>query len=321
MTNQVHVPRGRSLVAISVAAIAALAVVLPGSGRGAGPTFASGDIIVADSVHSAIKAVDPVTGAATPVSTAGFFEFPADVTFAQDGDLLVVDRDAFGGKGGIIRVDSATADQTKVSSNALSDAAGGKELFKHPIALDRKGSSLFVADYAPPKKIIKVAIGTGKQSLVSSRGDLNSPFGIVAQGLSKLLVSDAGAYGKGGVMEIDPQTGKQTKVSANGKFKFPQALTLMGSNSALVTNTNSFADPGDVIKVNLQSGAQKRLATGPPLNGPSGIALLDNDTAAVADYTSPFPNGGIYTVDLETGDQTLLNGTDFSNPIGVRIAP
>jgi len=319
MSNRMRAARARGLIAISVAAVATLIAVVPASGRGA--AYESGDVIVADSVNNAIKAVDPVSGAASTVSSGGNFVFPADVTFDEDGDILVVDRDAFGGRGGIIRIDSATATQTPVSSNAISEAAGGKELFRHPIALDRKGGSLFVADYAPPRKIIKVNVATGKQALISKDDEMNSPFGIVADGVDKPLVSDAGAFRNGGVLKINPDTGKQIEVSKNGKFKYPQMLTLFGSNSALVTDTDSFEAEGAIFRVNLRTGAQKTIARGGPINNPSGIALLDDDTAVVADYTTPFPKGGVYRVDLETGDQTPLNTTDLYNPIGIRIAP
>jgi hypothetical protein len=95
----------------------------------------------------------------------------------------------------------------------------------------------------------------------------------------------------------------------------------LGSKNVLVTDTDTFQKPGVVFKVNLKTGAQKTLAKGLPLHSPGGIALIDNDTAAVADYYAPSGSGGIYSVDLDTGDQTLLNGTDLSNPSGIRIAP
>ena len=321
MSSQMRVVRGTGLIAISLAAIAVLAAIVPSSGRGAKGTtiYDPGDIIVADSVNKALKSIDPVTGAAT-LLFSGSFAFPADVAFADDGDIFVVDRDAFGGPGGIRRIDSVTGTQTAISSNSLSEAAGGKQLFKQPIALEREGDSLFVADYYPPRKVIEVDIATGKQSLVTKGGDLRSPFGIVVADGNKLLVSDASAYhegaGKGGVIEVNQNSGKQVAVSRKGKFVYPQSLALMGSNSVLVTDTNTYKKPGAVFKVNLRSGAQKTLARGGPMNNPSGIALIDSDTAAVADYQA-----GIFLVDLETGDQSLLNGTDLSNPIGIRIAP
>jgi hypothetical protein len=318
VTSHMRASRATGFIAMSVAALAAVAVSVPGSSRAGIDAFDPGDIIVADSGHDAIKAVDPVTGVATPVSTGGSFVFPADVAFADDGDILVVDRDAFDAKGGIIRVDSVTAAQTTVSNNAISDAAGGKELLSNPIALDRKGGSLYVADFHRPQKVIKVNIETGKQSLVSQGKKLHSPFGIVAADVAKPLVADADA----GVIEVNPKSGKQSVVSSGGKFKFPSAIALMEPNAALVADPDKFDEPGAIFKVDLRNGHQKTLARGGPLANPVGVALIDDQTAAVSDTAAPtFPAGGIYRVDLETGDQTLLNGTDFSNPLGVRVAP
>src|SRR4051812_9991723 len=116
-------------------------------------TLDSGRILVADSVDSQIESVDPATGNALPVSTGGDLVFPADETFAKNGDVLVVDRDAFGGSGGIIRIDKANMMQSAVSSNAVSDAAGGQQLFNDPISIDRKKKSLYVTDFASPPKV------------------------------------------------------------------------------------------------------------------------------------------------------------------------
>ena len=321
MTNQMRAARGRGLFVMLVATLAALAVILPASGQGAPPYFDSGDIIVADSGHDAIKAIDPVTGAASLVTNSGYFVFPADVTFADDGDIFVVDRDAFDNKGGVIRVDSVSAVQTPVSSNAISDAAGGKQLFSNPIALDRKGNSLLVTDFHRPRKVIKVDIATGEQSLIAKGEPLNAPFGIVAEGVSKPLVVDAGAYKHGGIIEVNPNSGKLTKVSADGKFTFPQDLVLEDSHHALVTDTDKFNQPGALFRVDLRSGAQKTIVRGESLQQPGGIALLDDQTVAIAEYQTLSTSGSIYKVDLETGDQTPLNSTDLLNPLGIGIAP
>jgi hypothetical protein len=315
--------RGKGLFATLAVSAAALAVFVTGPAHGQGPAYDPGDIIVADSGHDAIKAVDPVSGVATPVSSGGSFAFPADVTFASDGDALVVDRDAFGSEpnGGIIRVDSNTGIQSIVSNNAVSHAAGGEKLFGNPIALDRKGGSVYVVDFHRPNKVIKVSIATGRASLVTSGHGLRSPSDIVAAGVTKPLVTASGSD-DAELVEVNVKSGKQSVVSKNGKFKFPSAITLMGSNSALVVDPYAFATPGVILKVNLHNGDQKTLVHGDELANPIGIGLLDNHTAAVTDTTAPtFPAGGLWRVDLETEDQTLINGSDFSNPLGVGIAP
>jgi hypothetical protein len=322
--NATRERRGRIATSGAVlAALAALAVIAPGASQGRGTIYDPGDIIVADSVHNAIKAVDPVTGAATPLSSGGFFVFPSDVTFAGDGDILVVDRDAFSGEGGVIRVDSLTGVQTKVSNNAISNAAGGKKLFKNPIALDRKGGSVYVPDFHRPQKVIKVNIDTGKQSLVTEGQKLHSPSDIVADDLAKPLVTSIGSD-SAELIEVNPNSGKQSIVSENGKFDAPSAMALLGSNSVLVVDPG--AGPGGsgaIFKVNLDNGKQKTLVEGGSFINPVGIALIDNNTVAVSDFGTPqLPLGGqIYRVDLDTGNQTLLNGSDFSNPLGIDIAP
>lgn len=319
MTNTMHIRRRTGLIAMSVVALVGLAVILPSSGQGRGTIYDSGDIIVADQGHQQIKAIDPVTGAATAIGNATW-AFPADLTFADDGDFFVVDTDAFGGPGGIRRIDSVTGNQTAISSNLLSDQNGGDRLFKHPISIDRKGDKLYVADYHPPRKIIEVDIATGKQTLVTKAGEMATPLSIAVGEGHSLYVADAGGPGPGRILEINSRTGKQTIVSRKDKFGFPQTLALQGSHTALVTDSD-LPRPGRLFSVNLNNGKQTVIAKGPPMKTAGGLTLIDNDTAAVTEYLDQSTNGAIYLVDLNTGDQTLLNGTDVNNPLGLRVAP
>ena len=262
-----------------------------------------------------------MTGVPTPISTGGNFVFPADVTFADDGDILAVDRDAFASElGGVIRVDSVTGTQSIVSNNAISDAAGGKQLFSDPISLERKGGSLYVTDFDRPRSVIKVDIDTGKESVVTKNGDLVAPFGIAIDG-SKLLVSDAGAYGtNGGVIKVDPKTGKQTEVASHGDFKNPQMIALAGHNSAYVTDAGSFDFKGAIFKVDLKTGHQKVLVKTHDFHAPGGIAPVGGHEAVVSDCCVN-ANGALYTVNLKNGDETLLTGSGLHNPLGIRVAP
>ena len=228
MSKRMRVNRGWGLITMSVAAIAALAAIVPGSGQGARGVniYDPGDIIVADSVHQTVKAVDPVTGAASQITNAAFAA-PYDVTFADDGDIFVVDRDAFGGTGGIRRLESTTGAQTAVTSNSLSAASrrqgADEESRSRSIARGTRSSS---PTTRLPRKIIEVDIATGKQSLVTKAGALQSPFGIIDADGPNLLVSDASAFHnnneRGAVIEVNANTGKQAAVSRQGKFVFPR---------------------------------------------------------------------------------------------------
>jgi len=310
---------GLTIAALAITAVAAL---VPGSGQAAPVAYGPGDIIVADSLNKAVKAVDPDSGATIPVSSGGLFELPLDVTFAADGDILVVDRDAFGGDGGVIRIDSVTASQTTLSSNAVSAAAGGKELFSDPAGLDRKGNALYIVDFDKPDRVIKVDIDTGRQSSVSKGGDLNDPFSIEAGNVAKPLVADPGAYSfKGGVMEINPKTGKQTKISSKGDFNNPGTIELRSKGAALVGDPGAFDFKGALFEVDLKTGKQKALAKGGDLRGLSGTALLDKNTAYVSNCCFPDLSGSILRVNLKTGNQTDLGATGLFNPLGIGIAP
>ena len=165
--------------------------------------------------------------------------------------------------------------------------------------------------------MFKVNIDTGKASLVAEARGLPSPSDVLAAGVAKPLVAATGPDVTE-LLEVNPKTGKQSVVSKNGKFEFPSGLALEGSNNVLVTDPG----PAAIFKVNLDSGKQTTLVHGPPLTSPIGIARIDSHTVAVSDVAAPsFPTGGIYRVDIDTGDQTLLNGTDFANPLGIEVAP
>lgn len=316
---------GGSIAGLALALGLSIAVV-PETGQ-AGPTlWSSGDIIVADSSADQIQAVDPASGAATPISSGFAFRFPADVTFDKNGDILVVDRDAYVGPGAIIRVDASGA-QTFVSSNEISAEAGGKQLFKDPISLDRKGGSLYVGDFGgQPKRIIKVDIATGKQSLVTKGDKLGSPFGVRVDG-DKLLVADAGrpdtALGRqGGLVQVDPRSGKQKAISSHGDFKGPTSVVAEDNKSALLIDPEAFDFKGALFRVNRKTGAQKTILKNSDIANPNGIALAGGNKAYVTGALKPgVTNGQLFGVNLNSGKETLINGTSFNNPLGITVAP
>ena len=316
---------GGSIAGLTLALGVCVAVV-PGTGQGAPTMWKSGDIIVADSIDEQIEAVDPTTGVATPVSSGLTFRFPADVTFDSNGDILVADRDAYAGPGAIIRV-NASGTQTFLSSNELSANAGGKELFKDPIALDRKGDSLYVADFGgKPKRIVRVDIATGKQSLVTKGDNLGGPFGIQVDS-NKLLVADAGGKKtdlgtRGGIVEVNPKTGKQKVISSAGDFDGPSSVVAEDNDSLLVIDPGSFNFTGALFRVNRKTGAQKVIFKKGDVSNPNGLALAGGNEAYVSGALRPgVTNGQLFSVDRQTGDQTLINGTSLNNPLGIAVAP
>jgi len=138
----------------------------------------SGDIYVANTFGNTIMKVDPVTGARTLVSRnnspAGgpSFVWPWGMTMAPDGDILISDSSAFGGDGGIIRVDPATGARSTLSSNT--SPAGGPS-FDHPgdLIVDRCGHILVTDSGA--EAIYQVDRTTGTRTTVSDNTSSGSP--------------------------------------------------------------------------------------------------------------------------------------------------
>jgi hypothetical protein len=281
-------------------------------------------VIVADQGDSQVETVNPVTGVKTPVSTGGNFVSPFGITFDGDNNILVVDRDAFGGDGGVIRINQSNGSQTVVSNNAISDAAGGQERFADPVAIDRKGNTAYVTDYGgKPSRVIKVNLTTGKQSLLSGGKNIGDPLGIDT-GLSKALVADAGSRKSdlrlsGGLIEVDLQSGKQKVIAGKGDFPDVEDLGDVDSenkDSAIVIDSGAFNYTGAMFRVNLDTGKAKTIFKSSGII-PAGLAVADKQTAYV---TRVFP-ASLYEVDLKTGDLTLVNGSGFNNPLGIDIAP
>jgi sugar lactone lactonase YvrE len=89
----------------------------------------SGEIFIVDAGNmrttASVMSVNPTTGRRRMISQntnpvgGPSFVFPKGITVDATGSILVSDSEAFGGGGGIIRVDPGTGVRTTVSSNTL----------------------------------------------------------------------------------------------------------------------------------------------------------------------------------------------------------
>jgi hypothetical protein len=273
-----------------------------------------------------------MTGTQTTVSSGGSFVNPTDIAIAANGDLFVVDTDAFGGPcpggcGGIIRVNPLTGAQTTVSS-------GGS--FDHPegIAIAANGD-LFVVDAEAfgGGAVIRVNPLTGAQTTVSSGGSFVFPERIAIAANGDLIVVDPEAFGGpcpggcGGVIRVDPVTGAQTTVSSGGSFSDPVGVAIAPNGDILVVDSGAFGGPGGIIRVDPVTGAQTTVSSAGSFFTPAGIAIAANGDFLVADadaFGGPCPNGcgGVIRVDPVTGAQTTVSsGGSFFDPVGIAIVP
>jgi sugar lactone lactonase YvrE len=323
MTGTARMGKKRLMAGLAFA-LGATAIAGPSSSQGAPVSWESGDIIVADSLDQQVEAVNPETGVKVPVSTGGNFVL-AGIAFDGDGNILVVDRDAFGGKGGVIRIDKGTNTQTVVSNNAISDAAGGQQRFSDPIAIDRKGDFAYVTDFGgKPSRVVKVNLTTGKQTLLSGGKNIGDPLGIDTS-LKHALVADAGSRKsdlrlRGGLIQVDLDSGKQKVIAEKGDLEDLGDVVAESKESALAIDSGAFNFTGAMFRIDLDTGKTKTIFKGGEFV-PAGLAVESRKTAYITRALNLSGTGALYEVDLKSGDRTLLNGSGFNNPLGLEIAP
>lgn len=227
------------------------------------------------------------------------------------GDILVADVNAFGGPGGVIRVDPASGAQTAISSGGL---------FVNPfgIALATNGDILVVdvAAFGGSGGVIRVNPSTGVQTAVSSGGSFLDPLGIAVAANDDIFVVEANAFGgSGGVIRVNPTTGAQTTVSSGGFLVEPYGLAIAANGDLFIADPVVFGS-GAVIRVNPTTGIQTVVTSGGVLNnGPQSIAIAANGDLLVG--------GGrkVTRVNPATGSQTVVSSGGFFNlPKGVALA-
>lgn len=322
----------------------------------------SGDIFVADFNAFAdggggVIRVDPVTGARSTVSsnaspaTGPSFADPAGMALAPGGDLLVADMNAFGGPGGVIRVNPVTGARSTVSANL---APLGGPSFEDPsgIVLDRSGD-LLIADrgaFGGTGAIIRVDIETGQRTPISHNAapgggpSFVEPVGVAPGPSGEVFVTDEDAFGdsSGGVIRVDPVSGTRTTLSDNTTppggpgFVEPVGLLRAPEGHLLVVEEDGFADAaGGVIRVDPVTGARSTLsANGAPAGGPSfkqpyGAALAPDGGLLVADFDA-FGDlgGGVIRVDRASGTRRTVSanaapvgGPSFVDPVAIVMEP
>lgn len=172
--------------------------------------------------------INPATGAQTAVSRSdgagNLFVNPTAVASESATSILVTDFSAFGGPGGVIRVDPATGAQTAVTPTASS----GPNLFTgaRGIALPG-GFSIIALNQGFPAAVVGINEVTGAQEFVTHDGLLTAVSGLALAPGAKLVVTND-ATRDPAVIRVDLLTDAQSTVaqgsSPGGLLTDPRAI-------------------------------------------------------------------------------------------------
>jgi hypothetical protein len=219
------------------------------------------------------------------------FVDPRGIALAADGSILAADANAFGGNGGVIRVNPVSGVQTVVANGSLPG-----DLFVDPTGITvAANGDILVADrnaFGGNGGVIRVNPITGAQSAVSNGGLFVDPSGIALAGNGDILIADPNAFGgNGGVIRVNPSSGIQTVVASGlqpgNLFVDPTGIALAANGDILVADPNAFGGNGGVIRVNPSSGAQSTVASGGVFLDPSGIAVVPVPPPVLAPPAAP----------------------------------
>ena len=310
-----------------------------------------GNIVVVDpnafGGDGGLIAVNPESGGQSILSNSttsaqDLYRDPTGIAFSPDGTFIVADPLAFGGSGGLIRVDPNTGNQSPLSNNEISSA----NLFVDPVGVAVAPSgALMVADSGAgggTGAVIEVDAATGQQSLLSSNAVspldlLADPFGIAVERSGTVLVADpqspAPVSGtEGAIVAVDPLTGAQRLVTNNDNsqadlFADPRGIAIETPGTLLTANTSADPAATGIVLVSRFSGQQYGLATDASFSSPTGITMDLDGKALVADAEAFGGGGGLIRVDPITGTRTTVSGnpdlpdTQFVDPSGVIVVP
>jgi streptogramin lyase len=266
----------------------AAALLLAGAARGA--ALAPGDIVVTDSLgnvpsNSRLVRIDPGTGAATELASAGFLLNPIGVDVDLDGFAFVTNV----GSQLVVRIEPGAVSPAPVQVliSALANVRG--------IVLD-PGGDAFVSS-PTTDEIIRVDTVTGTSTPASAHGLIQFPTGLVREPGGDLVVADSSSLASR-ILRIDPDDGAQTLLSSGGMFQVLRDIEIDPTADCSSPLACSFLviDSGarKVFRVDAtipydeqNPGAnQSEWAACPGFLSPRGIAVEPGGSVLVSDFTA-----------------------------------
>jgi streptogramin lyase len=236
------------------------------------------------------------------------------VTVAPDGTLVVTDSDAFGGGGGLIRVDPATGQQTKLVASSV---------FSKPFGVAVEADGMVVVAYSQRSPgfgdVMRIDPTNGDHRRVAPNGQFFSPFFVALETNGDVVVGEIDPAGSGTdsrLHRVAKATGAQTTLSTDQP---PGAifggLAVEASGNVVLTNLPNHA-PQEILRFDMATRTYSIVSRGGSLLSHFGIAVEPSGTILVADQVN-----GILRVEPSTGAQTTLSsGGAFVFPFALTIA-
>lgn len=237
------------------------------------------------------------------------------MAIAPDGTLVVADPDAFGGGGGLIRVDPDSGQQTKIVASTV---------FATPFGVAVEPDGMIVVAYSQRAPgvgdVLRVDPATGEHRRVAPTGQFSTPFFVVLEANGDVIVVEIDPAGSGmdsRIFRVSKATGVQTTLAEDQP---PGAIfggvAVEATGDLVLTNLPNHAEP-EVIRFDRETRVPAVVARGGRLVSPFGVAVAADGAILVADQVN-----GIIRVDPSSGAQsTLSSGGSFLFPFGVAVVP
>lgn len=303
----------------AAAVIAALGICCATAG---GAIAAPGDLYVADrsaGVGGQAFRVDLATGTATVVYTApNANDQVADVAFAPDGRLLVLDLDhpgAPGYPGALFGIDPLTG--------APSTIVGGPP-FQSPSDLVVEGNVAWIADEdlygttdAADGGVLRVDLRTGALQEIPLSRPMEETVAIAVGPGGTKYVADQYSEPNGMVFRLDA-AGGLTPIYTAPDFVGPVDLAAAPDGSLLVLLSG---DTESIVRLDPSTGAASQVYGGAALEGAESIALGADGLIYVSDGNAFGTDPGVVRIDPGGVASPVLLGAPLDSPDGLISEP
>ena len=156
----------------------------------------------------------------------------------------------------------------------------------------------------PPLGVVaRVDPVTGEQTVITSGGNLESPFAVAVEPSGSLLVFDgAGDGSPAQLVRVDPATGAQIVLSSGEDVRRTADITVSRNGDIYAVDYGL-----SVVRIDPVTGGRTVVATtGPELRQPSGLAFDPAGRLIVGGIPADEEAASIIRLDLATGARTLL---------------